>query len=138
CGLARVPVRAVPEHLDPQHRAGGWCSVTTSTLAGPAELVEIALAASTTAQGCVVVVRSNSTANVRWANNTVTTNGVSEDLSWFVVAFIGSSAGTVTASAETATSRESIAAVVRAAEDAARVAVDAGPARDAAPLATGN
>ena len=112
--------------------------MTTSTLADASELVEIALAASTAAQGCVVVVRATSTANVRWANNTVTTNGVSEDLSWFVVAFIGRSAGTVTASADSATSRESIAAVVRAAEDAARVAVDAGPAKDAAPLATGN
>jgi predicted Zn-dependent protease len=109
-----------------------------STLVGAPELVEIALAASSADHGCVVVVQATSKANVRWANNTVTTNGVAEDLRWFVVAFAGQSAGTVAASAAAATSRESIAAVVHAAEAAARTAAQAGPARDAAPLAPGD
>ncbi len=111
--------------------------MSVSTLVSAPELVEIALAASTADQGCVVVVQATSTANVRWANNTVTTNGVGEDLSWFVVAFVGRSAGTVAASADAATSRDSIAAVVHAAEQAARTASQAGAAKDAAPLAAG-
>jgi len=89
--------------------------MSVSTLVSAPELVEIALAASTADQGCVVVVQATSSANVRWANNTVTTNGVGEDLSWFVVAFVGRSAGTVAASADAATSRDSIASVVHAA-----------------------
>ena len=97
--------------------------MSVSTLVSAPELVEMALAAGTAEQGCVVVVNATSRANVRWANNTMTTNGVAEDLSWFVVAFFGGSAGTVAASADAATSRESIAAVVHAAEQAARTAV---------------
>ena len=110
--------------------------MSVSTLVSAPELVEIALAAGTAEQGCVVVVNATSRANVRWANNTMTTNGVAEDLSWFVVAFFGGSAGTVAASADAATSRESIAAVVHAAEQAARTAAQAGPAKDAAPPVT--
>ena len=41
----------------------------------PQQIIDAALAAST-ADGCVVVVQSGTEANVRWANNTVTTNGV--------------------------------------------------------------
>ena len=45
----------------------------------PHELVERALAAST-ADDCVVLVEEASSTNLRWANNTLTTNGVSERL----------------------------------------------------------
>jgi len=41
----------------------------------PQEIIDAALAASRS-DGCVVVVESATEANVRWANNTVTTNGV--------------------------------------------------------------
>jgi len=95
----------------------------------PQQLVEKALAAST-ADGAIVLVTANSTANVRWANNTVTTSGVSESLSWSVTSVVGRAAGTVTS---TSTDPADIEAVVRASEQAAR---DAGPAQDAMPLIT--
>ncbi len=44
--------------------------MSVSTLVSAPELVEIALAAGTAEQGCVVVVNATSRANVRWANNT--------------------------------------------------------------------
>lgn len=99
----------------------------------PQDIVETALAASR-ADGCVVVVQTAVEANVRWANNTVTTSGVAETLTWFVVSVVQHAAGTVTASAAAASSAVAVAEVVRAAEDAARAAAASGPARDAAPL----
>ena len=42
---------------------------------GPQQLVEHALASSTS-EDCVVVVNDTTSANLRWANNTLTTNGV--------------------------------------------------------------
>ena len=41
----------------------------------PQSLVEHALAASM-ADDCVAIVRDSTSANLRWANNTLTTNGV--------------------------------------------------------------
>ena len=41
----------------------------------PQALVESALEAST-ADGCVVLVDASTSANLRWANNTLTTNGM--------------------------------------------------------------
>ena len=41
----------------------------------PQQLVEHALATST-ADDCVAMVRDSTSANLRWANNTLTTNGV--------------------------------------------------------------
>ena len=40
----------------------------------PQELVEAALARST-ADGCVVIAEERSETNLRWANNSLTTNG---------------------------------------------------------------
>ena len=60
----------------------------------PQQIIDAALAAST-ADGCVVVVQSSTEANIRWANNTVTTNGLPRTLSWFVVGVGGGAAGTV-------------------------------------------
>ena len=102
----------------------------------PQQIVETALAAARS-DGCVVVVETLATANVRWANNTVTTNGVTDSLSWFVVAVLGGAAGTVAGSAADTESDEAIRAVVRAAEDAARAAAASGPSRDQQPLVTG-
>lgn len=110
-------------------------SVTGLTLLSPQQIIEAALAASRS-DGCVVVVQSSSEANVRWANNTVTTNGVSTSLDFYVVAVTGSAAGTVSGSAADAASAGTVAHVVRAAEDAARAAAATGAARDAMPLAT--
>jgi predicted Zn-dependent protease len=107
--------------------------VTGQALLSPQQIIDAGLAASR-GDGCVVVVRSTSQANVRWANNTVTTNGVSTSLEFYVVAVTGSAAGTVSGSAADAGSADGVAAVVRAAEEAARAAAAAGPARDAVPL----
>ncbi len=102
-------------------------------LLSPQQIVETALGAST-ADGCVVVVNSSSSANIRWANNTVTTNGVAQDLTWFVVAVIGGAAATVAGSAADATSAAAVGALVSAAHTAAAAAARQGPARDAQPL----
>lgn len=106
--------------------------MTTSVLT-PQQIIEAALAASRT-DGCVVVVRSIGEANVRWANNTVTTSGLAASLSWFVVAVDGRTAGTHAGSAVDAASPAAVAEVVAAAEGAARSAAASGPARDAQPL----
>ena len=99
----------------------------------PQQIIEAALSAST-ADGCIVVVESSTEANVRWANNTVTTNGLTRSLSWFVVCVSGGAAGTVAASAASADSVRSVAEVVAAAHDAAKAAAQAGRARDEQPL----
>jgi predicted Zn-dependent protease len=99
----------------------------------PQQIIDAALAAST-ADGCIVVVESSTEANVRWANNTVTTNGLTSTLSWFVVCVSGGAAGTVAASAASADSARSIAAVVAAAQQAAKAAARAGRAQDEQPL----
>lgn len=101
----------------------------------PQEIIERALAASTS-DGCVVVVTSGRSANIRWANNTVTTSGVTAELGWFVVAFVRTAAGTAAGTVEsTSVEPADITAAVRAAEHAAR---DAGPARDASDLVAGD
>ena len=101
----------------------------------PQELVEHALATSTS-DGCVVIVRDSTSANLRWANNTLTTNGVMRDLSMTVVAVHagaqGAAAGSVTASAASTDQVERIAAQADAAARAA------GPAEDAAELVGGD
>ena len=99
----------------------------------PQEIIDVALAASG-ADGCVVVVESTSEANVRWANNTVTTNGVSRTLSWYVVCIVDGAAGTVSASAAAADSAPAVAEVVVAAHQVALAAAQSGRARDARPL----
>lgn len=102
-------------------------------MSGPQEMVERALALSK-ADGCIVIADETSTANLRWANNTLTTNGVTRSRQLTVIATVDSSSGTaagvVSRSAVTA---DGIEDVVRAAEDAAR---DSAPAEDAQPLVT--
>jgi len=98
------------------------------------ETVERALARSK-ADGCVVLATESSSANLRWANNTLTTNGVMLSRSLTVVATVagrtGVSSGVVSRSA---LSTDEIDGVVRSAEDAAR---DNEPAEDARPLVEG-
>ena len=99
----------------------------------PQELVEHALATSTS-DDCIAIVRHGSQANLRWANNTLTTNGVMTGVHATVVAFSrrdGIRAASVSGSASTL---EQVAALVEAADAAAR---DADPARDAQDLVAG-
>ncbi|MFH8611387.1 metallopeptidase TldD-related protein [Streptomyces sp. NPDC018029] len=100
----------------------------------PHEIVERALELST-ADGCVVIADEESTANLRWAGNALTTNGVTRGRTLTVIATVdgkeGTASGVMTRSAVTADDLEPL---VRAAEEAAR---GAAPAEDAQPLVTG-
>ncbi|WP_137295548.1 metallopeptidase TldD-related protein [Nocardioides dongxiaopingii] len=98
-----------------------------STPLHPQSLVEQALAASV-ADDCVVIVRDHTSANLRWANNTLTTNGVMHGVSVTVVSFVGAATGSVTGSA---TTQAQVTALVIAADAAARAA---SPAEDVNPL----
>ncbi|MBA9006075.1 metallopeptidase TldD-related protein [Thermomonospora cellulosilytica] len=99
----------------------------------PQETVEKALALSR-ADDCVVIAEESSTANLRWAGNTLTTNGVTRSRRLTVIALRragdGMAAGAVS---RTAVPDHQIEDVVRQAE---RVAAASGPAEDAAPLVT--
>ncbi|MCX4509883.1 metallopeptidase TldD-related protein [Streptomyces sp. NBC_01619] len=105
-----------------------------SPVSKPHEIVERALDLST-ADGCVVIADEHSSANLRWAGNALTTNGVTRGRTLTVIATVdgaqGTASGVVTRSAVTA---EDLEPLVRAAEAAARTA---GAAEDAQPLVTG-
>ncbi|MFF4953803.1 metallopeptidase TldD-related protein [Streptomyces chattanoogensis] len=100
----------------------------------PHQIVERALELSR-ADGCVVIADEHSSANLRWAGNALTTNGVTRGRTLTVIATVdgaqGTASGVVSRSAVTADELEPL---VRAAEAAAR---DAGPAEDAQPLVGG-
>jgi len=93
----------------------------------PQETVDRALSLSRT-DGCVVIADESSTANLRWADNTLTTNGVASTRSLTVIAISGPRTGVVTRAGVTADQVED---VVREAEKAA---ADADPAEDVASL----
>ena len=83
----------------------------------------------------MVIADEESSANLRWAGNALTTNGVTRGRTLTVIATVdggqGAASGVVSRSAVTADELEPL---VRAAEAAAR---EAGPAEDAQPLVTG-
>ncbi len=100
----------------------------------PQEVVERCLDLSK-ADGCVVLVDEGHSANLRWANNTLTTNGLMRSRSVTVIATVGESDGTAAGVvARSAVTPETLEPLVRAAEQAAR---DNGPAEDAQPLVAG-
>ncbi|MCX4991876.1 MULTISPECIES: metallopeptidase TldD-related protein [unclassified Streptomyces] len=109
-------------------------SARTNRQSKPHEVVERALELSR-ADGCVVIADEQSTANLRWAGNALTTNGVTRGRTLTVIATVdgreGTASGVVSRSAVTADELEPL---VRAAEAAAR---GAGPAEDGRPLVTG-
>jgi len=97
----------------------------------PQETVERALALSK-ADGCVVIATERSEANLRWAGNTLTTNGQMRSRSLTVISIVSGTAGVSSGVIERSTvSDDELEPLVRAAEQAA---ADAGPADDAAPL----
>jgi predicted Zn-dependent protease len=93
------------------------------------EIVEKALAAST-ADAQITFVAESSEANLRWALNSLTTNGTMRSRHVVVISFVDGGAG-MAAGTVTRTGTPDIAALVAASEQAAR---DAGPAEDAVPL----
>lgn len=105
--------------------------MSTDMVLGGHDLVERALSFATVSD-TVVIVADTSEASLRWAGNSMTTNGVGDSRSWTVVSIVrdGDTArvGTVSSSS---TNADDVAGVVRAAEDAARTAQ---PATDAMQL----
>jgi predicted Zn-dependent protease len=95
----------------------------------PQALVEKALAAST-ADGQISYVVESSEANLRWAANSLTTNGAMRSRQVVVISFVDGGAG-MAAGSVTRTGTPDVEALVAASEQAAR---DAGPAEDAVPL----
>ncbi|SEE93211.1 metallopeptidase TldD-related protein [Jiangella alba] len=101
----------------------------------PQEIVERCLELSK-ASGTIVLVDEGSTANLRWATNALTTNGVTRDRSVTVIATVDGGSGTASGVvARSAVTPEGLEPLVRAAEQAAR---DNGPAEDAQPLVPGD
>ena len=97
----------------------------------PQSLVEHALATSM-ADDCVAIVRDSTSANLRWANNTLTTNGVMHGVHVSIVSFVEQSGGVSVGSVSgSATTQAEVDELVRAADAAARAA---SPAEDANPL----
>jgi predicted Zn-dependent protease len=95
----------------------------------PQELVEQALGKSTADDQVAFVVES-SEANLRWAGNSLTTNGSMRSRRVVVISFVDGGAG-MAAGTVTRTGTPDVAELVAASEQAAR---DAGPAEDAVPL----
>ncbi|MFI6503496.1 metallopeptidase TldD-related protein [Nonomuraea typhae] len=96
----------------------------------PQEMVERALELSR-ADDCIVIADDSSTANLRFAGNTLTTNGVARSAQLTVISIAGQGVGVVS---RAAVREEQLADVVAAADAAAR---DAQPAEDARPLVSG-
>jgi predicted Zn-dependent protease len=93
------------------------------------EIVEKALSLSQ-ADGCVVIHSESSNVDLRWATNTLTTNGSHRERSLTVISIMGESVGVRSASV-----LDDLEGLVRASEQAAR---DAEPAEDAGPLVSGS
>jgi len=105
-------------------------SLTLPSAATAQSLVEHALSASV-ADDCIVIVNDHTSANLRWANNTLTTNGVMHGLSVTVISFVRSAEGTATGSVSgSATTQGQVDDLVRAADAAARAGSPAEDAND--------
>jgi predicted Zn-dependent protease len=97
----------------------------------PQDTVELALEAAT-CDDCVVIAEQRSAANLRWAGNTLTTNGVSAGRRLTVIAIVRDAAGAKAGVVRRAgVGADQIGAVVAEAEQAA---ADSSPAEDAQPL----
>jgi predicted Zn-dependent protease len=99
------------------------------------QLVEHALAVSA-ADDCIVIAHHTTSANLRWANNTLTTNGAMKRIDVAVVSFVRAAGGAATGSRSgSVTTLEQVEALVAAADSEARAADPAGDAQD---LVTGD
>ncbi|MFI5955586.1 metallopeptidase TldD-related protein [Cryptosporangium sp. NPDC051539] len=100
----------------------------------PQDLVEQALSLSKS-DGCIVIAGESTSANLRWATNTLTTNGVMRSRSITVISTVGTGTGVASgAVSRTAVSTDELEALVRASEETAR---GNGAADDAQPLVPG-
>lgn len=111
--------------------------MTTVIQLTPQDTIErgLALAAAQGADGCVVIVAETSSANLRWANNTLTTNGAMRGSSVTVIATVGAGEGTAAGVVgRSSVTDASLSEVVSAAVATARAST---PAEDARPLVQG-
>jgi predicted Zn-dependent protease len=111
--------------------------IPNGDVASPQETVERALALARPGSDCVVIAEEHSTANLRWAGNTLTTNGVASSRALTVIAIdrrVDGTTGTGMVSRAGVLPWQ-IEAVVREAEEAA---AEAAPAEDAADLVSGD
>ena len=92
------------------------------------------ITSTATCDDCIVVVRDKTQANLRWAGSTLTTNGVIQERSVTVIAFVSVHGGM--ASGGVTRTDVSLADVPALLEAAIATAKSAGPADDYAPLAT--
>jgi predicted Zn-dependent protease len=106
------------------------------TVATPQDTVERALAAARPGTQTIVIADESSTANLRWAGNTLTTNGVASTRSLTVISVDRRAGGAVGVGmvARSGVTPDQVEDLVREAEKAA---ADAAPAEDAADLVTG-
>src|SRR6476661_8041458 len=102
----------------------------------PQELVERGLAASRS-DACCVLVHESESANLRWANNTLTTNGVMASRRATIVAQRTTGDGTAAAGVVTGPAA-SAADVLALVERADAASAEASPAEDANPIADGS
>ncbi|ORI22493.1 metallopeptidase TldD-related protein [Rhodococcus sp. 1168] len=99
------------------------------------DVVEQVLRAATVDETLVIVIDS-SESSLRWANNSMTTNGVGMSRRWTVVSIVrGDDGSRVSTSSSSSVDPKDIAATVRASENAARAAESA---EDAMPLVEGS
>jgi predicted Zn-dependent protease len=103
---------------------------------GAQELVERVLAAPSGPDvvGRVAIATESSTAVLRWANSTMTTNGHSTSLAWSVISLVELPAGTGSGVVSSSVTVTDVAQINDAVRESEQIARDAGPARDAAPL----
>jgi predicted Zn-dependent protease len=100
----------------------------------PQRVIDAALAAASV-DDTIVLVKDQSEASLRWANNSMTTNGVSTSRTIAVISFVWQGDSAHVGSVETSeVDPAAIPDVVAASENVAR---DAPAARDSAPLITG-
>ena len=101
-----------------------------STPLVPQSLVDHAVATSI-ADDCIAIVHDKTSANLRWANNTLTTNGVMHGVTVTIISFVRQSGGVSTGSVTgSASDQAQVTALVQAADAAARagsMAEDANP-----------
>lgn len=117
--------------------ASGADSGHLGGLTPPQEVIEQALSVASRSRSggdCAVLVEESSEAEVRFANNTTTTNGVRRDRRVSVVRFVPAGKGVAVATA-TRGGEVDVAALVQAAE---RDAASSPAAEDAAPLVEGD
>jgi predicted Zn-dependent protease len=121
--VARMSCGALQTDQHPQHRAGGVLTLQ--------DTIDRVLRLSR-ADACVVIARRVSGVNVRWAHNTVTTNGDADEAQLSVVSIIGRRVASVT---RTYFPAEQLEEIVREAEAACERKPDA---PDYLPLVEGN